>query len=489
MLPGGGLVPTGGAGEWLASMKILANGKRLDGSLLIPPIDADEFGRRIAEQLGANAASLASLTVGTGRSTTFRGEIERASSVDLNDPRAAGWTFLVNASAPDRAALVEAIRPLAEHRGMADPGTPLLFGGEPMEDWTDWLGSNYFAIDALTPPPRYILILGGPEQVPFHFQALLDSAASVGRLAFDEAADLRAYAEKVVRLEQAAEPTAAREAVFFATDAGADDPTYYSRRYMAEPLADHVVQTFGLGVTRLMGEQASKANIARALADGRPALVYTASHGLGLPDQPLDTQKRLNGAICCQSDGPLGLDDLFGAEDVPSAGAFLEGAAVFQFACFGYGTPAQSDFHHWQGDPRANSTEDFVASLPKRLLAHPRGPIVYIGHVDTAWLHGFADPGAPDIIDPWSPRIAPFVQAVDNLLRVNPAAEGMAFMNKRFDLGNAQLATTWDRIQRGSLELTPAYRRRLADAFILRSDAQNYMLLGDPAAALRLPSP
>ena len=468
-------------------MKILANGKRLDGSLLIPAIDGLTFAKRIAEQLGPNAGRLTSLTEGTARSTTYRGEVERERSVDLNDPLEAGWTFLVNDTTQGHEALIEAIRPLAEHRGMADPAKPLAFRGEPLEDWTGWLGANYFSIDGLTPPPRYILILGGPDQVPFLFQSLLDSAASVGRLAFDSADDLRVYAEKLVRLEKAADPAVERSAVFFATDAGPDDPTYYSRRYMAEPLADHVVEKFGLDVTRLLGDHASKASLAQTLATSKPALVYTASHGLGMPDQPLEMQKRLNGAICCQADGPLTLDDLFGEADVPSGGVFLEGAAFFQFACYGYGTPAQSDFDHWQGNPGINAAEDFIAAFPKRLLAHPRGPIVYIGHVDTAWLHGFADPAAPDIIDPWSPRMMPFVAAVDGLLKVNPAAEGMAMMNKRFDLGNAQLATTWDRIRRGSLELTPKYYGRLADAFIFRSDAQNYMVFGDPAAAIRLP--
>jgi hypothetical protein len=332
------------------------------------------------------------------------------------------------------------------------------------------------------------LILGGPDQVPFLFQSVLDSAASVGRLAFDSIEDLRVYAEKVVRLEEGANPAVTRSAVFFATDEGLEDPTYYSRRYMAEPLAAYVEDRFGLSITRLIGDKATKANLASSLERSKPAVVYTASHGLGLPDQPLDMQRRLNGAICCQAAGPLSPDDLFGADDVLSGGAFLEGAAFFQFACYGYGTPARSDFDHWQGNPGINSTEDFVAALPKRLLAHPRGPVVYIGHVDTAWLHGFADPEAPDILDAWSPRIAPFVAAVDSLLKVLPAGEGMSMMNKRFDLGNAQLTTTLDRIERGTLVLTPEYYRRLANAFIYRSDAQNYMVLGDPAASLRLPA-
>ncbi len=43
------------------------------------------------------------------------------------------------------------------------------------------------------------------------------------------------------------------------------------------------------------------------------------------------------------------------------------------------------------GGERGFGEHDFVAALPKRLLAHPRGPIAYAGHRDTAWRHGFAD--------------------------------------------------------------------------------------------------
>ena len=44
------------------------------------------------------------------------------------------------------------------------------------------------------------------------------------------------------------------------------------------------------------------------------------------------------------------------------------------------------------GLDKVNAPADFIASLPQKLIAHPRGPIIYIGHVDVALLHGFDDP-------------------------------------------------------------------------------------------------
>jgi hypothetical protein len=175
------------------------------------------------------------------------------------------------------------------------------------------------------------------------------------------------------------------------------------------------------------------------------------------------------------------------ADDVPIDEPFLEGSVFFQFACFGYGTPSQSDFMHWLGSPELNSEEDFVAAMPKRLLAHPRGPVAYIGHLDTAWLHGFDDPNDPSILEKWHPRIAPFVFAVNTLLKeTNPIGMAMVEMNKRYDITNAILTSTLDRLARGKIRINSDYFSRIADTFITRSDAQNYMVFGDPAVRLRI---
>jgi hypothetical protein len=109
---------------------------------------------------------------------------------------------------------------------------------------------------------------------------------------------------------------------------------------------------------------------------------------LGATSEPLETQKRYNGAICCQHSGSLTLDELFTGDDIPKNEPFLEGAVFFQFACFGCGTPAESDYAHWLNNvPKEYWSTDFIANLPKQLLAYPRGPIAYIGHLDTAFLH------------------------------------------------------------------------------------------------------
>ena len=52
---------------------------------------------------------------------------------------------------------------------------------------------------------------------------------------------------------------------------------------------------------------------------------------------------------------------------------------------------------------------------------------------------------------------------------------------------NALLTNTFDRIQRGTMQWTTASQSRFLDSWIIRGDAQNYMVFGDPAARLRIP--
>jgi hypothetical protein len=461
-------------------MRIVANGRHFrTRHLLVPPLDVDQFTERLLHCLGRNEQEIRRVAA---TAASFRGELQREPTVDLGDPRAAGWTFLINAKDPAREALIDALAPLALHRGKRDPAEPLLFNGEAPDEWPDWLLSNYSTLGGER-PPHYVLIVGGPDQVPFHFQALLDAIASVGRVTFDTVDELRAYVDKLIRLETAAAPVTNRHAIVFATEEGDDDATVFSRRYLAQPLEEHMRARCGCTTTLVAGAQATKARLAAALEEQRPALVYTATHGIGAPDDSLEVQKSINGALCCH---PAGGDDLWSAADVPVDRPFLEGSVFFQFACYGYGTPAESDYMHWLGEPQLNAKQNFVAALPKRLLAHPRGPIIYIGHLDLAWLDGFDDPDAPHPVGPRHPRIEPFVFAVTELLRVQPAGLAMANMNARYNIENVRLTNIYDRLQRRRLEWTPEVRRRLGDAFILRSDAQNYLVFGDPAARLRI---
>jgi hypothetical protein len=456
------------------------------GNALFPAVDEDVFLEWAKQDLARNAVS---------DRLTFRGGQPPAHSINRGDPGEAGWTFLIRAGDPNRTEILAALRPLAELRGMKNPMAPLEFGGGPREGWLEWINTNYDAPSlANQQVPAYVLIVGSPSAVPFDFQSLLSTVAIVGRLDFDSDKDLRAYVEKVLRLEGASGPIVDREVVLFAPDAGLPDPTYFSRKYMAEPLAEHVDSYLRFDTVRLFGDQATKARLIESLRGKRPAFVYSASHGLGLTDGSDARKRELNGSICCQRSKTDTSNSLFSAEDVPLGESFLEGSVFFQFACFGYGTPTRSYFSHWRDNSlRQWADADFVAALPKRLLSHPRGPIAYVGHLDSAFIHGFTDPAVPFAaaagVLRWGARVAPFKQAVTSILSAKPTAMAMDAMTQRHALCNAELVQTYDQMQRGEYTWTADRRKRFVDRWITRSDAQNYMVLGDPAARAWIPEP
>ena len=473
-------------------MQVLGMGLDWKGQRLFKAVEESAFITALRDGLEANGPRVGKDARATTRGTEYRGEQARRVE-DRGDPRTAGWTFLVSDKDPNKDAVVAALRPLAEARGMKDAAKPLVFTDGGPDSWQGWLVDRFLGLDpAGEKVPGYVLIVGGPDLVPFGFQALLDQAASVGRVDFETTEDLATYASKLIRLESASDPTVSREALFFATDGGLEDPTYFSRKYMAEPLSTYVRDTHKLGIKTIFGDDATKANLLDTLKQSKAGLVYTASHGLGATSEPQAVQAKYNGAICCRVEGPLTLDGLLTADDIPMGDPFLEGAVFFQFACFGYGTPAISEYAHWLpetfGKPQKNTDRDFVAALPRRLLSHPRGPIAFIGHLDTAWLHGFADASEPHTLDRWHSRIAPFKKAVDQLLGVQPSGLAMEGLNERYAVCNAVLTNTADRVQRGTMNWSDENMRGFLDTWITRGDAQNYMVLGDPAASLRLPA-
>ena len=104
---------------------IVATGLRYPGGdRFVPPIAEQDFGRSIEGALAGNADSLRTGTQQTRTSFAFREEMEAQPSADPADPRAAGWTYLLNQRDPDRQAIIDILRRLAVHRGMTKPSAP-----------------------------------------------------------------------------------------------------------------------------------------------------------------------------------------------------------------------------------------------------------------------------------------------------------------------------------------------------------------------------
>lgn len=450
------------------------------------------------------------------------------SGVIPDDPAEAGWIVVV----PDDdegARIAEQLAPLLEHRARVrdpDSGVKSRRPEELIKRFPaaariqpalgKWFAKNiaFLGSDGQEEPPCFVLLAGPPEKIPFdldHLVALADYA--VGRLAFPELAGYGDYARKVVAWEPdddvARTPRKGVPLAVFATDHGFRDPTYLSRKFLAEPLVTRLLGKDGTrpAVTRI-GDAASR-DALLGLLRGEPAalagprLLFSASHGLAVEGTSAAEQSaRLarQGGICCQDARYLD-EEILTAEGL-GGGGLLSGGLWLLFACFGAGTPPSSDFFRSLGDPRLLGMYQgapFVAALPTRLLADPDGPLAVIGHLDPGFVHSFSDPQGAG-----GERRVKLYKTIESLL-VQGVRAGLATGFIHGAVGgfgedlrqNAQRAGELLGRSPGASEMElglalaratdaelVAVRDHAVDLAVSLNDFRNFTVLGDPAVKL-----
>jgi hypothetical protein len=331
--------------------------------------------------------------------------------------------------------------------------------------------------------PYYLLIVGTPEQIPFQLQYRLDVQYAVGRIAFDEVEDYANYARSVVAAEKAEISRPRRVSLIGVANEG-DGASTRSARDLVTPL-------FGLAEGRpewefekLIASEATKSALgARFGGEMTPALAFVACHGLGYP-RAHAWQRARQGALVCQewrptvSPGSVPSEAYFAGEDIADS-ADVAGLVAFIFACYGAGTPKNEDFFSNAADRRELAEAPFVARLPQRLLAHPRGgALAVIGHVERAWTYSFDWPQA-------GPQLQVFESAIGRLLDGYPVGAAMEYFGQRF----AELAV---HVKLGQDDLE--YEEEpdvisVAGLMLAFKDARAFVVLGDPAVRLATNSP
>src|SRR5262249_11146743 len=203
----------------------------------------------------------------------------------------------------------------------------------------------------------------------------LDVEYAVGRLHFDTAEEYTAYARSVVAAESR-RVELPRRAVFFAVRNPDDRVTARSSADLVEPLvASIAAKPSDWTVNSFIGEAATKQRLVTLMGETPPALLFTASHGVGLPAGDA-RQLPHQGALLCQDwPGPaewLGEvppEFYYSADDVASD-ARMHGLVTFHFACYGAGTPRFDEFSHYLPQARsAIAPHAFLARLPRKLLS------------------------------------------------------------------------------------------------------------------------
>lgn len=330
--------------------------------------------------------------------------------------------------------------------------------------------------------PYYLLLVGGPGEIPWELQYQLDVSRAVGRLSFERAEDYAVYARSVIAAESG-ETRRPRRASFLGVRNAGDVATEWSCDRLVEPLARELAARHGANgngweVRCHLAGEAGHGRFAEVLGGAEtPAFAFTAGHGLSYPSGHAGQDFYQGGLLAQEWPGPearsILREHFFAAEDVGDD-ADVAGLVSFHFACYGVGCPEYDDYAmRSDGPPHRRAPRAAVSRLPRRLLSHPRGgALAVIGHVDRAWAHSFV----------WQSQaqIDVFRETVEDLLLGFPVGVAMEFFNQRY----AQLAallTSRIHEARYDRELDPAEAITLWTA---NNDARSYAVLGDPAVRL-----
>jgi hypothetical protein len=470
------------------------------GSYLTPPLSAAQVAA-LAQGEPIDKNHLAELKARVQRDTEERLFIDDVEPADL---ASSGWGVIFAHNAPPE--IREALHPLLEHRKVRAAGVKEhrykeylrekgYRVGDPKESKRTFLARGGAGAGMPADPdkvPCYLLLVGDPETIPYKFQSQLDVEYAVGRLWFETAdgkPDLEAftrYAQSVIDAETG-KVIRPRRAAFIGVGNEDDFATTLSADHLVHPLAEALTRERSAWTTNVsVRNGAHKADLAGLLnGPDVPALLFTASHGMGFPNGDV-RQLPHQGALLCQDwpgprvwgGRPIPPDHYLAADDVGDS-AHLSGLIAVHFACFGAGTPRLDDFPHLKQLPQrtALAPRAFVARLPQRLLGHPNGgALAVVGHVERAWSCSFH--GGPRLGE----QLQVFRDAMLRLLDGLPVGCAMEPFNALHASLGAELNSALEDIKYGA---TPD-DRALSSLWTANNDARSYLVFGDPAVRLPL---
>lgn len=421
---------------------------------------------------------------------------------DPNDLTQTGWGIIFASDADP--AIQAQLQPLIDLRRqqVQDPALFKIYSGatgvQPGQTAASWAQQRGVSLTAPVNPyqgvPYYLLIVGSPERIPFEFQALLKMQWAVGRLYFDDIEDYGHYAQALAQYEDNSfTPAQSKHAAVWVPRIPGDLATAMlcgsiSQDFLAP--ANQLGARSSFALSAFTSEKATKAQLVEIMRGnvpgGAPAVIFTGSHGCEYRPDDAQTQRRMQGSLLTQewtSGTPAGPANQFCSDDVPSD-ARLQGTMGFLFACYSGACPAQDNYYLApDGSPKNIAPAPFIARLPQALLR--RGMLAVIAHIDLAFPYAFLDTNGT----PQPQAIRTPLELLMKGKRAGLAADSLSVMwsarSAQLALAQAQPAPALPAAS-SAVSTVPAISPAMARMTIARDDARNYIVLGDPAAKLRI---
>jgi len=318
--------------------------------------------------------------------------------------------------------------------------------------------------------PRYIVIVGSPDEVPWSVQYALGTRRAVGRLPFTDDR-LGNYVAAMLAGWKDADVDVRAPLMWTVNIAG--DITAEMKVVIADPLLRKLTDPQLPRLQHLEGDQATVAALLATLTAAKPALVVSSSHGLteGKGDVlaatlglPVDAARAVAGAA--ELDAALPPGAIWHAQACCSAGC--EGPSKY-VGLLADGTTALGV---------CTSVAELgsrVAPAALRALGRPRPVRAVIGHVEPTF--------------DWTLRVpetrqglgGEIVEALStNLFAGQPV--GHAFTEYRAGVG--ELHTEWVAAAQQRATGDESQRPRLTRLRLSALDRQSLVLLGDPTVTL-----
>ncbi len=245
--------------------------------------------------------------------------------------------------------------------------------------------------------PRYLLIYATPKDIPWAVQYALNASCYVGRL--DLVGDSLAHYVNALINDWAEQDSDPRAPLVWSAVHDQTDITYLMSGAVCEKVWRNLDANDDLiGRRWINGGDATILNLANALAEKKPALIVTTSHGMTGPLH--------DGALMsAQLGAPVDID--YATLDAQLLAAWSPSGAIwYSNACCAAGADSKSryeDLMPADGDVGAllrgvaKGAGAMISPLPRYLLGHERPLRAFVGHVEPTFDWTLQDPDTKQI--------------------------------------------------------------------------------------------